>query len=105
MERPRQQVTNASGRNQMRTIFESVGWAVREIPQDTDIGVDFEVEIFQNYKSTGVLFKVQLKSSTQTAYSRKGDTIREHVKRKHLEYYYNELTEPLILIHADVKLG
>lgn len=103
MERPQQQITNAIGRTQMREIFESRGWSVREIPQDTDIGVDFEVEVFENYKSTGTLFKVQLKSSAQSDYSKKGDTVREHVKRKHLTYYCKELTDPLILIHADVK--
>jgi Domain of unknown function (DUF4365) len=105
LERPQQQITNASGRNQMRTIFESLGWAVREIPQDTDVGVDFEVEVFENCKSTGILFKVQLKSSTQSDYSRKKDVIREHVKRKHLTYYCKELTDPVILIHADVTAG
>ena len=87
----------------MRTIFESLGWAVREIPQDTDVGIDFEVEVFENYKSTGILFKVQLKSSAQSDYSRKRDTIREHVRRKHLAYYCKELTDPVILIHADVE--
>jgi hypothetical protein len=42
----------------MRSIFESLGWAVREIPQDTDVGIDFEVEVFENFKSTGILFPV-----------------------------------------------
>ncbi len=105
MERPQQQITSASGRTQIRTIFESLGWAVREIPQDTDVGIDFEVEVFESYKSTGILFKVQLKSSTQSDYSRKKDVIREHVKRKHLTYYCKELTDPVILIHADVATG
>jgi hypothetical protein len=89
----------------MRTVFESLGWAVREIPQDTDVGIDFEVEVFENYKSTGILFKVQLKSSTQSDYSRKKNAVREHVKRKHLAYYCKELTDPVILVHADVKAG
>jgi hypothetical protein len=48
---------------------------------------------------------VQLKSSTQSRYSRKGDTVREYIKRKHLTYYYKELTDPVIVIHADVKAG
>jgi hypothetical protein len=89
----------------MRAMFEPLGWAVREIPQDTDIGIDFEVEVFESYRSTGTLFKVQLKSSTRSEYSHKKDGLREHVKRKHLTYYCKELTDPVIVIHADVTAG
>jgi hypothetical protein len=87
----------------MRIIFESRGWAVREIQQDTDVGIDFEIEVFENFNWTGILFKVQLKSSAQTDYLDKNTVIREHVKRKHLAYYCKELSDPVILIHADVK--
>jgi hypothetical protein len=103
LERPQQQITNAAGRNQLRSIFEPLGWAVREIPQDTDVGIDFEVEVFKDFKSAGTLFKVQLKSSANSDYLKKQNAVREHVKRKHLTYYCKELTDPVILIHADVK--
>jgi len=102
LERPQQKIIDAAGQRQLRSIFEPLGWAVREVPQDTDVGIDFEVEVFQDFKSTGTLFKVQLKSSAHSDYSRKRGSVREHVKRKHLAYYCRELTEPVILIHADV---
>jgi hypothetical protein len=89
----------------MRPIFESLGWAVREIPQDTGVGNDFEIEVFEKHKSTGILFKVQLKSFTRSDCSSKAHTIRQHLKRKHLAYYCNELSEPVIVIHADVTAG
>ena len=105
MERPPSQITDAAGQRQMRAIFEPLGWAVRQVPQDTDIGVDFEVEIFENFQSTGVLFKIQLKSSTRSEYSQKRNVIRQPIKRKHLLYYCKQLPEPLILLHADVTSG
>lgn len=33
-------------------------WSLRR--QDKDIGIDREVEIFENEKSTGIIFKVQI---------------------------------------------
>lgn len=105
MERPRSQITNAAGQRQMRAIFEPLGWAVREVPQDTDVGIDFEVEIFENYLSTGDLFKIQLRSSTRSEYSTKRNAVRQGVKRKHLTYYCKQLAEPVIVLHADVHSG
>jgi hypothetical protein len=89
----------------MRGIFEPLGWAVREVPQDTDIGIDFEVEIFESFHSTGDLFKVQLRSSTRSEYSTKRNSARQPIKRKHLVYYCRQLTAPVIVLHADVISG
>jgi len=64
MERPQSHITDSLGKAQMRSIFESVGWAVNEI--EDDYGIDFDVQLFEDGKATGEWFKVQLKSSGNT---------------------------------------
>lgn len=101
MRRPESQITNAAGQRQIRAIFEPLGGAVREVPQDTDVGIDFEIEVFEDYKSTGVLFKVQLKSSEHSKYSEKRGSVKQEIKQKHLAYYCDQLADPVIILHAD----
>jgi hypothetical protein len=67
MKRPKQQIIDAAGERQMRSIFEPLGWAVRKFEKDN--GIDFDIEVFDNFKSAGIFFKVQLKSSEGTRYS------------------------------------
>jgi hypothetical protein len=74
MKRPQSHVTDTLGEAQMRRIFEPLTWVVNKI--SGDYGIDFDVQIFEQYKATGEWFKVQLKSSGSTAYSAKGDFIR-----------------------------
>jgi hypothetical protein len=47
----------------MRSIFEPLGWAVRKL--DKDNGIDFDIEVFENFKSAGIFFKVQLKAQEE----------------------------------------
>lgn len=63
MKRPKQQIIDDAGGRQMKSIFEPLGWAVRKLYKDN--GIDFDVEIFDNFKSTGIFFKVQLKSQQE----------------------------------------
>ena len=100
MERPPQHVTDSLGKSLIRGVFEPLGWVVREIGQD--YGLDFEVEIFHGGKSTGVVFKVQLKSSEQTPYSAGGDFISQQLRVENAAYLCQEVRVPVILIHADV---
>jgi len=101
MKRTKQQLINDSGERQMRAVFESVGWAVRTL--DKDIGIDFEVEIFDNFKSTGVFFKVQLKSSESTRYVNSRTVISQPLRVASARYLSAEVRLPVVLIHADVK--
>lgn len=87
----------------MRSIFEPLGWAVRKL--DKDNGIDFEVEIFDNFKSTGVFFKVQLKSSGRTQYSASKDFISQPIKSQNARYLCHEVRLPVVLIHADITKG
>lgn len=84
----------------MRDIFEPLGWAVRTVHKDN--GIDFDIEIFVNFKSTGVFFKVQLKSSGRTRYSAEG-FISQQLKVPNAHYLCREVRLPVVLLHADVE--
>lgn len=85
----------------MRAAFVSVGWAVNRI--ESDYGVDFDIQVFEQTKATGEWFKVQLKSSENTQYSVDGDFISETLSMDHAAHYSTEIREPIFLIHADVR--
>ena len=85
----------------MRGVFEPLGWVVNRII--TDYGVDFDVQMFEGNIATGEWFKVQLKSSESTDYSTQGDFISETLPTKHAAHYSTEMTDPIFLVHADVR--
>jgi len=101
MKRPNQHVIDSLGEGLLRSVLEPLGWAVNKVEQD--YGIDFDVEIFQNNESTGVFFKVQLKSSKNTRYSAQGDFISEQLGIQNARYLCNELRNPVIVIHADIE--
>jgi hypothetical protein len=101
MERPRQHVLDSLGADQLRSIFDRLGWTVNKV--EHDYGIDFEVEIFHEFKSTGASFKVQLKSSESTEYSADGNFVSQQIDRRNVRYLCEEVRAPVILVHADVK--
>jgi uncharacterized protein DUF4365 len=103
MERPHNHITDTLGEAQIRAILEPepLGWVVNKI--ESDYGIDFDVQIFQDHRATGEWFKVQLKSSEATNYSANGDFISETLELKNAAHYSTELLEPSFLIHADVQ--
>ena len=101
MKRPQQQIIDDAGERLMRSVFEPLGWAVRK--QDKDNGIDFDIEIFENYKSTGVFFKVQLKSSGRTQYSASKEFVSQPINTSNATYLCHEVRLPVVLIHADVR--
>lgn len=101
MKRPEQHITDAAGERQLRSVLEPLGWTVNKI--EHDYGVDFEVEVFHSGKTTGVAFKVQLKSSKATKYSSSGDFISQPLDLDAALYLCRELRSPVLLIHADVE--
>jgi hypothetical protein len=103
MRRPEEHITDSAGERQLRTIFERLGWTVNKL--EHDYGIDFLVEVFRDYQSTGVSFKVQLKSSTASRYSADGEFISQPVEISNAKYLCRELRSPVILIHADVTSG
>lgn len=103
MDRPAQHVTDSLGQTQLRALLEPYGWTVNRV--EHDYGVDFDVEVFRDHKSTGISFKIQLKSSESTPYSTAGDFISQPISINNARYLCRELRSPVILVHADVKSG
>lgn len=103
MKRPEQHVTDTLGVAQMRACFENLGWTVNKI--ENDYGADYEVEVFENGQTTGIAFKLQLKSSRSTAYSSASDFIAEEINFANAVYMCREIRTPFLLLHADVESG
>ena len=100
MKRPEQHVTDTLGIAQMRACFEPLGWTVNKI--ENDYGCDYEVEVFRNGQTTGISFKLQLKSSLSTPYSAASDFISEEINIANAYYMCRELRTPILLVHADI---
>jgi len=64
-------------------------WVVRR--QTDDYGVDYEVEVFAEGQSTGVVFKVQLKGRSSVKLVSKGRAAVVRVKTWHLEYWLDRV--------------
>lgn len=101
MERPKQHIIDSMGGTQLRAALEGRGWTLEE--KRKDYGIDYDVEVFRDGKSTGITFKIQLKSSVSSAYSKDGDFISEEIKRSNAVYLCKELRVPVLLVHADVR--
>jgi hypothetical protein len=101
VKRPPTHVTDAKGERQMRQVFEDVGWGVNDI--QNDYGIDFDVQVFDKNEATGEWFKVQLKSSENTQYSKNGDFIAQPISEDHARHYSEQLRDPIFVLHADVK--
>ena len=85
----------------MKSVLQSSGWAISSVQED--YGIDYLVEIFHANESTGVFFKVQLKSSGKTSYSAQNDFISQPIKIQSANYLCREVRTPVILVHADVS--
>ncbi|MCP4157291.1 MAG: DUF4365 domain-containing protein [bacterium] len=99
MERPGSHITGDSA----EALFTSAlpaEWVVR--PQPKDYGIDVEVEVFDGQKSTGIIFKVQLKGTEKIEYNKTGQHIRFSIGVTHLEYYLEQLKIPVFLVLCDV---
>ena len=101
MKRPKQHQTDSEGKALLRQLFAKVGWGVNEVTED--YGRDFEVEVFRQGESTGIIFGVQLKSSAAPRYSVAGDFISQVLDRPHALYLTSELRHPVLVIAADVE--
>lgn len=94
-------ITDELGQAQLRSVFVPHGWVVNKV--EHDYGIEFEIEIFEQHKSTGASFKVQLKSSEQGAHSASEDFLSQEIDIQNAEYLCHEVRTPVALIHADVK--
>lgn len=84
-------------------IFDSAlpaSWVCR--PQLKDYGVDKEVEIFEEGKSTGIIFKVQVKGTEKPGFSSDDLIISFSLSVDDVGYYCEELKVPIVLVVIDV---
>jgi hypothetical protein len=100
MQRPEQHVTDTLGHSLLTSALAPTGWVLR--PLNPDYGADYEVEVFENGRTTGSTFKIQLKSSDETGYSDARDFLSVPLSVPRARYLVNELQVPTVLIQADV---
>ena len=98
MKRPQEHITDTAARKLLQTAIPNE-WVARE--QADDYGIDYEVEVFSNQQSTGVIFKVQLKGMSAPTIA--GDCISYSLELKHTNYYLNELAIPVFIVIADTS--
>ena len=102
MDNPEEHITGRLGLTQLRGALEPLGWTLAET---VDYGIDIQVEVFREHKTTGITFGLQLKSSRSTDYSSAGDFIAQTLKVKNARYLIQEMQIPTILVHANVESG
>jgi hypothetical protein len=102
MKRPDQHATDKQGQALLFTCFAKIGWEVTPMASGSDYGRDFEVEVFRNKKTTGIVFSVQLKSTESPAYSANGDFLSVSLEVPNARYLALELKTPSILVQADI---
>lgn len=95
MKRPEQHITETKSQRIFERIV-PVEWVCREIKPD--YGVDYLVEIFDDNKSTGNTFFVQLKGSTQEI---EDNTFEKQLATDNLKYY-NSLALPVLIVCVSV---
>jgi hypothetical protein len=77
------------------------GWILRSQEDQNDIGIDCEIEILSNGKSSGTLIKGQIKGSQR--FRTVGDSLYSPpIKLERLKYYTRMLRLPVVLFLVDV---
>jgi hypothetical protein len=100
MQRPEQHLTDTLGQALLSSALAPTGWVLR--PVHPDYGVDYEVEVFENRRTTGSTFKLQLKSSEEPDYAAARDFVSVLLSVPRARYLVNELQVPTVLVQADV---
>lgn len=82
-------------------------WEYRPQEDQTDIGIDGELEVFNAVDSTTkVIFKLQLKATESVKILKKGANkgkISFQLSLRHVDYFLNQINTPLIIILCDLK--
>jgi hypothetical protein len=96
--RPPQHVTNDQGEALLKTILAPLGLTATKIGMGEDYGRDYEIEIFRNGKSTGMLFNLQLKSSVSPSYSKDKKFVSVKLNTGNARYLAYELQAPTFVM-------
>ena len=92
------------GRHASRIFHGSlpVTWVVRNEETQEDYGVDCEVEVVENERATGLMFKVQQKGGHPLPRVAAGQFVTVRLNTARLGYYLNEVPLPVVLVAVDV---
>jgi hypothetical protein len=101
MDRPTQHETDDQGEALLYTVVAGLKWTANRIGKD--YGRDFDVEIFHDGKTTGMLFNVQLKSTVSPRYSKDGSYVSVDLKARNARYLSGELRLPTFVVQVDVN--
>jgi len=99
MRRPIQHEIDTAARRQFEQSLPAT-WAAR--PQPDDYGIDYDVEIFEEHETTGVIFKVQLKGTRAPSLSVDGRRAAVSLKLRTVQYLYHQISAPVVVVLADV---
>lgn len=98
MKRPEQHITETKSKRLFEKIVPSE-WVIRE--QKPDYGIDYSIEIFEKNKSTGNIFYIQLKGSTQKI---SDNSFKKSFSSDNLRYY-DSLKVPTLIVCVSVTTG
>lgn len=96
MQRPTQHIIDAEAQKILQNLLPSE-WAVRDLKPD--YGIDYMVEIFENFQATGKVFYIQLKGSDQEI---KDNTFHKQMDIGTLEYYSTHIL-PVLLVFVSIN--
>jgi len=100
MKRPEQHITDTAAKK----IFESTipnKWVHRS--QESDYGIDYEIEMFENNLSTGIIFKIQLKGTKTIDFIDHENKISFSFNIDNIHYYLNEINIPMFIVIVDIE--
>jgi hypothetical protein len=96
-------VTDDQGEALLYSVVAGLKWTANRVGKD--YGRDFEIEIFHDGKTTGMLFNVQLKSTVSPSYSKDSSFLSVDLRARNARYLSTELRMPTFVVHADVNQG
>lgn len=98
---PRTKATGKLGVTFVENIVAKAGCIFREIPQDTDVGIDGYIEFVENEVATGTLVAVQIKAGKSFLKQRSDNKYFSINATKEDLNYWNSYTIPVALIVYD----
>lgn len=84
----------------IQTIFEEYGWVFRRADGSTDYGVDAEIELIDNNKVTGKIFKCQIKGTQSIDFDKEFSTVRVNVTTWN---NWKDINLPVIVLLCNIE--
>jgi hypothetical protein len=95
LKRPRNHIIEDESESILKKLLPTE-WVLRKL--SPDYGIDYLVEVFENNKSSGIHFFIQLKGTDNIE---KNGTINYRLSKNHIEYY-SKLSLPILLVYVSI---